>query len=72
MIVESLWLYEGPFSKKTFISPTDFNDFIKLGGEFRSGFGAALRCLLAYECDFGCILGSLWGHFGHIEVEWQA
>ena len=54
--------------QKTFIFPTDFYDFIKLWG----GFGAALGCLLAYECDFGCILGSLWGHFGHIDVEWQA
>ena len=28
MIVESLWVYEGPFSKKTLIIPTDLNDFI--------------------------------------------
>ena len=27
MIVESLWVYEGPFSKNTH-SHTDFNDFI--------------------------------------------
>ena len=32
IIVESLWVYEGPFSKKI-ISHTDFNDFIKLLGE---------------------------------------
>ena len=29
MIVESLWVYEGPFSKNI-IFPTYFNDFIKL------------------------------------------
>ena len=28
MIVESLWVYEGPFSKQYFIFPTDLNDFI--------------------------------------------
>ena len=28
MIVESLWVYEGRFSKNTHIFPTDFNDFI--------------------------------------------
>ena len=26
----------------------------------------------AEKGDFGSILGSLWGHFGHIDVEWQA
>ena len=67
MIVEALWVYEGPFSKNIHFPP-DFNDFIKLWGEF----GVALGCLLAYECDFGCMLGSLWAHFGHIDVEWQA
>ena len=29
MIVESLWVYEGPFSKNTHF-PIDFNDFVKL------------------------------------------
>ena len=32
IIVESLWVYEAPFSK-SIISPTDFNDFIRLLGE---------------------------------------
>ena len=33
IIVESLWVYKGPFSKNTYFTPTDFNDFIKLLGE---------------------------------------
>ena len=28
MIVESLWVYEGPLSKHTPFSPIDFNDLI--------------------------------------------
>ena len=28
-----------------------------------------LESLLAYEGDFGLTLGSLWGHFGHIDVD---
>ena len=46
MIVGSLWVYEGPFSKKTLIFPRGFNDSIKLSGElwttlghFRVAFG---------------------------------
>ena len=36
IIVESLWVYEGPFSKKHSFFPTDVNDFIKpLGEMFR-------------------------------------
>ena len=45
MIVKSLWVYEGPLSKKTHF-PTDLNDFIKLRsvlwttlGHFRITFG---------------------------------
>ena len=53
--------------KKTFISPTDFNDFIKLLGEILIDLGL----LLAYEGDLGSTLRSLWGHFGHIDVEWH-
>ena len=32
IIMESLWVYESPI-QKTFVYPTDFNDFIKLLGE---------------------------------------
>ena len=35
--MESLWVYEGPFSK-TVIFPIDLNHFIKLRSEFRVDF----------------------------------
>ena len=38
MIVEALWVYEGPFSKNIHF-PYDFNDFIKLWGEFGVDLG---------------------------------
>ena len=53
--------------KKTFIFPTDFNDFIKLLGEVLVDLGS----LLAYEGDFGSTLRSLWGLFVHTDVEWH-
>ena len=72
MIVESVWVYEVRF-QKTFISPTDLNDFIKLRGELwsTSGQNLAYECefwvtlasLLTCEIDFGASLGSLWGDF---------
>ena len=68
--MESLWVYEGPFSK-TFISPIDVNHCIKLRSEFEGRFCVTLGSLLAYEGDFGSILGSLRSNFGHIDVEWQ-
>ena len=59
--------------QKTFIFPTDFNDFIKLRGELWSTSGqilayecelwVTLASLLTCEIDFGASLGSLWGDF---------
>ena len=59
--------------QKTFIFPTDFNDFIKLWGElwiilgqilaYECDFGITLALLLTCEVDFGGTLGSLWGDF---------
>ena len=66
----SLWSHIGYIKvrfQKTLIFPTDFNDFIKLVGEV----WVALGPLLVYEGDFGSTLKSLWGHFGHIDVEWH-
>ena len=68
--MESLWVYEGPFSK-TLIFPIDFNHFIKLRSEFRVDFVLLWGHFLAYEGDFGSTLGSLRSNFGHIDVEWQ-
>ena len=57
--MESLWVYEGPFSK-TFIFPTDFNHFIKLRSEFRVDF----VLLWGHFWHMKVTLGPLWGHFG--------
>ena len=70
VIVESVWVYEGTFSK-ALIFHTDFNDFYKTTGWIFSRFGVTLGSLLAYEGDFGSTLRSLCGHFGHIDVEWH-
>ena len=66
----SLWSHFGYMKcrfQKTPIFPTDFNDFIKDWGEF----GVTLGSLLAYEGDFRATLGSLWSHFGYLNVEWH-
>ena len=57
--MESLWVYEGPFSK-TFIFPIDFNHFIKL----RSEFGVDFVLLWGHFWHMKVTLGPLWGHFG--------
>ena len=59
--------------QKTFIFPSDFNDFINLWGALRitfgqilayeCDFGITLALLLTFEVDFGATLGSLWHHF---------
>ena len=58
MIVESLWAYEGPFSKN--IHPTHFNDFIKLFG----GLWVDLGLIWDRFWHMKVNLGPLWGHFG--------
>ena len=60
MIVESVWVCEGPFSKKTRISPTDFNNFIKLWSELWTNFGSLSRHFWIMDMTFG----PLWGYFG--------
>ena len=52
--MESLWVYEGPFSKKL-IFPIDFNDFINSSGHFRTDLGS-------FGGHFGVIFG-IWGDF---------
>ena len=47
---------------KTLISPTYFNDFIKLLGDLWIILGQ----IFAYERDFGVTLASLWGYFGSL------
>ena len=59
--------------QKTFIFPSDFNDFIKLWGAlwttlgqilaYECDFGVILASLLTFEVDFGATLGSLWDDF---------
>ena len=61
MIVESLGVYEGPFSKNTHF-PTDFDDFIKLWGEF----GVDLGLLWNAFWHMTVTLDPFWGHFGVI------
>ena len=57
--MESLWVYEGPFSK-TLISPIDLNHFIKL----RSEFGVDFVLLWGHFWHMKVTLGPFWGHFG--------
>ena len=57
--MESLWVYEGPFSK-TLIFPIDFNHFIKLRSEFRVDF----VLLWGHFWHMKVTLDPLWGHFG--------
>ena len=73
MIVESLWVYEGPFSKNIHFPINFFTDFIKLWGAlwitlgqilaYECDFGVILASLLTCDVDFGATLGSLWGDF---------
>ena len=66
MIVESLWVYEGPFSKNTFSQQLLLISY-SLGvncGSLWVTFGS----LLAYESDFGATLGSLRHHFWHVKA----
>ena len=46
--------------QKTLISPTDFNDFIKLWGEFAGDLGL----LWDVFWHMSVTLGAFWGHFG--------
>ena len=59
IIVESLWVYEGPFQKAFFFS-TDFNDFIKL----LCGIWVDLGLLWDRFWHMRMTLGPLRGHFG--------
>ena len=59
MIVDSLWVYEGTFSK-TIISRTYFNDFIKGMSEF----GIDLGLLWDVFWHMRVTLGPFWGYFG--------
>ena len=70
VIVEAPWVYKGRF-QKTLIFPTDFNDFIKISSWFGVDSGLVWGLFLAYERDFGSTVKSLWGNFGHIDVEWH-
>ena len=59
--------------QKTFIFPSDFNEFINLWGALRITFGQilayecdlgiTLASLLTFEIDVGTTLGSFWGDF---------
>ena len=61
VIVESLWVYEGTFSKNTH-SPTDFDDFIKLWCELEVDLGL----LWDLFWHMRVTLDPFWGHFGVI------
>ena len=39
IIVELLWVYEGPFSKNIHFHPIDLSDFIKQSGRFWTALG---------------------------------
>ena len=62
IIVESRWVYEGPFSKQL-IFPIDSNRFIKRSGHFGGSSGSLwdhfwhMRVTLRH---FGATSGSLW------------
>ena len=59
--------------QKTFILPSDFNEFINLWCALRITFGEilayecdlgiTLASLLTFEIDVGTTLGSFWGDF---------
>ena len=68
MIVDSLWVYEGTFSK-TLISRTYFNDFIKGMSEFGIDLGLLWDFFWHMRVTLDPFLGSLWGHFGHIDAD---
>ena len=70
IIVESLWVYEGPFSKNIHF-PNRFLSLYKTTGWILDRFGVTLGPCFAYEAAFGSTLGSLCGHFGHIDVEFH-
>ena len=68
--VGSLWNHCGYMKvhfQKTLISPTDFNDFIKLWCELEVDLGLLWDLLWHMRVT----LDPFWGHFGHIDVEWQ-
>ena len=57
--MESLWVYEGPFSK-TLIFAIDLNHFIKLRSEFR----VDSVLLWGHFWHMKVTLGPLWGYLG--------
>ena len=59
IIVESLWVYEGPFSKNIHF-PTDLNHFMELRSEFWVDSGL----LWGHLWHMKLTLGALWGQFG--------
>ena len=59
IIVESLWVYKGPFSKNIHF-PNRFKWFDATLMSTWGHFGSTLALLWVYEGDFGSLLG----HFG--------
>ena len=72
--LKSLWSHFGCMRvrfQNTLIFPTDLNHFYKTTEWILDRFGITLASLFAYEAAFGFTLGSLWGHLGHIDVEFH-
>ena len=63
MMVKSLWVYEGLFSKNIHF-PHRFYWFYKALELSWSRSGVTVGQFLAYEGDFGGTLAPFWRHFG--------
>ena len=64
MIVESLWVYQGPFSKNTF--SLKILMILYSSGANCGSLWVTFGLLLTYESEFGVTLGSLRHHFWHV------